>query len=126
MEKTVITHNGRKMNGEISVIKVKGYLDVITSEELDVAIDELLTAKHFNIIIDLYEVEYISSMGWSVFLSKINEVRLNDGDLKLARIQPNVYQVFKILEFEWFLNTYPSVEAAAAEFNLNGHTVYQR
>lgn len=123
MEKSVIASNGIAMAGEISVIRVKGYLDVVTSEELDAAIEDLVAASRYNIIIDLNEVDYISSMGWGLFLSRINDLRMRGGDLKLARMQMNVYEVFKVLEFEWFLNTYPTLEAAAMAFALNGNGV---
>jgi len=112
------------MNGEISVIRLRGYLDVITSEELDAAITHLLETKQYRIIVDLNDVDYISSMGWSVFLSKIQDFRYHDGDLKLAQMQLNVYEVFKILEFDLFLHTYPTIAAAVSAFNLNGRAVH--
>ncbi len=123
MKKSVIATNGIAMAGEISVIRVKGYLDVVTSEELDAAIEELVAARRYNIIVDLNDVDYISSMGWGLFLSRINDLRVRGGDLKLARLQMNVYEVFKVLEFEWFLNTYATLEAAALAFRHNGNGV---
>lgn len=103
----------------ISIIKIGGYIDITTSEELSNAIDALLNSNQFNIIIDLNEVAYISSYGWSIFLSKIKEIRENDGDLKLARMQSDVYEVFKLLEFFWFLNSYENLEDAVADFDTD-------
>ncbi|MFQ5753222.1 MAG: STAS domain-containing protein, partial [bacterium] len=75
----------------ISIIKVGGYIEFTTSDEIDKVLDLLIKQKSYKIIIDLEDVDYISSRGWSIFLSKIKEIRENDGDLKLARMNPDVY-----------------------------------
>ncbi|MCG8606828.1 STAS domain-containing protein, partial [bacterium] len=87
----------------ITVVSVGGYIDFTTSEEIDSVIDALVQGKSYNIILDLAEVDYISSRGWSIFLSKIKEIRDNGGDLKLTRLKPDVFQVYELLEFFWFL-----------------------
>lgn len=116
MEQLVMTAEAKTAENDISVITVKGYLDVITAEEVDVALNSLITHKYVNIVIDLSAVEYISSTGWGVFLSKIKEIRELGGDLKLAGMQPDVFEVFRILEFEWFLNSHSTIDEAILEF----------
>ena len=101
----------------INVVKVVGYIDFTTSEEIDSVIDSLVTKNSFNIILDLAEVDYISSRGWSIFLSKLKEIRDKGGDLKLARLKPDVFQVYELLEFFWFLKTYNTIEEAVEEFD---------
>jgi len=100
----------------IVLIKVGGYIDFTTSDEIDNIIESLLKSKNYKIIFDLAEVNYISSRGWSIFLSKIKEIRDNGGDLKLAKMKPDVFQVFEVLEFFWFLKTYNTLEAAISDF----------
>ncbi|MCH8019781.1 STAS domain-containing protein [candidate division KSB1 bacterium] len=101
----------------ISVIRVGGYIEFTTSDELDKVIESLIKTKSYNIIIDLENVGYISSRGWSIFLSKIKEIRENDGDLKLTRMAPDVFEVFKVLEFFWFLSVYDTIEEAISDFD---------
>ncbi|MCH7754243.1 STAS domain-containing protein [candidate division KSB1 bacterium] len=101
----------------ISVIKVGGYIEFTTSDELDKVIESLIKTKSYNIIIDLENVGYISSRGWSIFLSKIKEIREHDGDLKLTRMAPDVFEVFKVLEFFWFLSVYDTIEEAISDFD---------
>ncbi|RMF59836.1 MAG: anti-sigma factor antagonist [Calditrichaeota bacterium] len=108
---------------DISVIKVKGYLDLITAEELDRAISSVLKTDCFRIIVDLKEVDYICSSGWGVFLGSIKQVRENGGDLKLAHMKPDVYEVYRVLEFFWFLKSYETIEAAAADFDKDPEPV---
>ena len=101
----------------ISVIRVGGYIEFTTSDELDKVIESLIKTKSYNIIIDLENVGYISSRGWSIFLSKIKEIREHDGDLKLTRMAPDVFEVFKVLEFFWFLSVYDTIEEAISDFD---------
>lgn len=104
-------------SNSISIIKVGGYIEFTTSDEIDKVIDLLIKQKAYKIIIDLENVDYISSRGWSIFLSKIKEIRENEGDLKLAKMNPDVYEVFKVLEFFWFLKVYDSLEEAISDFD---------
>ncbi len=102
---------------DISVIKVGGYIDTTTSSELERALDSLLKSGVFRVIIDLKNVDYISSAGWGIFISEIKGIRERGGDLKLANMIPDVYEVFELLEFHYILKAYDSVEAAIRDFN---------
>ncbi|MCH7679410.1 STAS domain-containing protein [candidate division KSB1 bacterium] len=101
----------------ISVISVGGYIEFTTSDELDKVIEALVKTKSYNIIVDLENVDYISSRGWSIFLSKIKEIRENEGDLKLIKMTSDVLEVFKVLEFFWFLSVYDTIEEAISDFD---------
>lgn len=101
---------------DISVIRVSGHLDFVTARELEHAIVASMRAGNYNIIIDLKDVDYVSGVGWSVFLDKLKDSRENGGDLKLTQMSPRVFEVFKSLEFEWTLNSYQTLEEAASAF----------
>ncbi len=104
--------------GEISIIRVGGYIDTTTSSELERTLDSLLKTGVVNIIIDLGKVDYISSAGWGIFISEIKGIRERGGDLKLARMIPDVYEVFELLEFNYILKSYDTVEEALADFGI--------
>jgi len=99
-------------NNNISVIKVGGYIDTTTSAELEHSLSSILKANSYNIIVDLGNVDYISSAGWGIFISEIKGIRENQGDLKLVRMIPDVYEVFELLEFHYILKAFDSVEEA--------------
>lgn len=104
--------------GEISIIRVGGYIDTTTSSELERTLDSLLKTGVVNIIIDLGKVDYISSAGWGIFISEIKGIRERGGDLKLAQMIPDVYEVFELLEFNYILKSYDTVEEALAAFGI--------
>jgi anti-sigma B factor antagonist len=103
----------------ISIIKVGGYIDTTTSSELERALDSLLKQGRFYIVVDLGNVDYISSAGWGIFISEIKSIRENGGDLKLVRMVPDVYEIFELLEFHHILDVYDKVEEAVNRFETS-------
>jgi anti-sigma B factor antagonist len=103
----------------ISIIKVGGYIDTTTSSELERALDSLLKQGRFYIVVDLGNVDYISSAGWGIFISEIKSIRENGGDLKLVRMVPDVYEIFELLEFHHILDVYDKVEEAVNKFETS-------
>jgi len=100
----------------ISIISVKGYVDTTTSAELEDSLKRLLKQGSFDIVIDLGGVNYISSAGWGIFISEIKEIRENGGDLKLAAMIGDVYEVFELLEFQTILESFDTVDEAVESF----------
>lgn len=105
---------------DIAIIKVGGYIDTTTSAELEHSLDQLLKASCYNIIIDLGNVDYISSAGWGIFISEIKGIREKGGDLKLVKMIPDVYEVFELLEFHYILKAFNTLEEAIADFQRGG------
>ena len=103
-------------NDAITVIKVGGYIDTTNSSELERALASLLKKNQYRIIVDLADVDYISSAGWGIFISEIKGIKENSGDLKLVRMIPEVYEVFELLEFHYILKAYDTVDEAVADF----------
>ena len=108
------------VNNNIAVIKVGGYIDTTTSAELEHSLDSLLKAGMYKIIIDLGNVDYISSAGWGIFISEIKGIREKGGDLKLVRMIPDVYEVFELLEFHYILKAFDTLEEAVRDFDRDG------
>ena len=61
-------------HSSISIIRVGGYIDTTTSSELERALDSLLKSGVYYVIIDLGNVDYISSAGWGIFISEIKGI----------------------------------------------------
>ncbi len=106
---------------EISIVRVDGVIDTMTASELEKVMNKLLEQSRYNIIIDLGGVDYISSAGWGIFISNIREIRQHSGDLKLAKMIPNVYEIYELLEFDSILPAFDNVERARSDFNLEDY-----
>jgi anti-anti-sigma factor len=99
-------------NKDITLFSVKGYIDTTTAPEFEKNFLAALKEKKFKIIIDLKDVKYISSAGWGIFISEIKRIRNQKGDLILVGMNPEVAEVFELLEFNTILKSFPNVEAA--------------
>ena len=102
---------------DIALIQLGGYLDTVTSPQLENALEDVTTEGYCHVICDLGNVNYISSAGWGIFVSRIKMIRDMGGDLVLSQMIPDVFDVFKLLEFDRILKFYDTTEKAVKEFD---------
>jgi anti-sigma B factor antagonist len=84
---------------EISILRLKGFLDAHTAPNFEQAIQELIEESRYKIVISMSDLNYISSAGLGVFMGFIEEIRDNSGDIKLTNMSEKVYKVFDLLGF---------------------------
>ncbi len=103
---------------DISLITISGYVDTTTCKELARTIQDTVEQRQYLIICDLAGVSYVSSAGWGVFMGEIKNIRDKGGDLKVVQMNPEVFEVFEMLEFTRILNYYDTLEEAIDEFDI--------
>ena len=101
---------------DVSEVRVDGVIDTLTATELEDIIDTLMKRSRYKVIVDLAGVDYVSSAGWGIFISHIRDVRAKGGDIKLANMIPNVYEIYDLLEFDNVIKAFPSVDEARSDF----------
>ena len=99
-------------NKDITVLKVKGFVDTNTAPEFEKVFQSVLAQNKFNLIIDLKEVTYISSAGWGIFIGELKRIRNQKGNLILTSMSPEVTDAFELLEFDTILKSFPDVDQA--------------
>jgi len=97
---------------DITLLSVKGFIDTNTAPEFEKTFQKVLADNKFNLIIDLKEVNYISSAGWGIFVGEIRRIRSQKGNLFLVGMSPEVTEAYELLEFETILKSFPNVELA--------------
>lgn len=107
----------QKEVGGITVISLNGRLDAETSGDLAMKFAALIEAKKNCLILDMAELEYISSAGLRVILEATKKTRALGGDTYLVRIQEYVAKVLEISGLSSFLKIYDSVESAIKDIN---------
>ena len=68
---------------DVVVVGVSGSVDSIAASRLDATFEDLIARKHFRIVVDLSDTEFISSTGIGVLLSTVTLLRNREGDLIL-------------------------------------------
>ncbi len=104
--------------GEITVLELDGIIDTVSCQRLGEALDSIIEKGIHSIIADLSKVEYISSAGWGVFASRIEELREAGGDIKIFGMDTEVYTVFKLLEFDRVMSSFSILAEALVDFEV--------
>ncbi len=114
-----ITH---KAYNRVDVIDVKGRLAADTKDELSSKIEEIFDAGRHRIVLDLKELEYISSPGLRVLIEarkRAREWKLSDlerGDVRIANLPPRIREVFDLTGFTPLFQVYDDLVEAVASF----------
>ncbi len=103
-------------DNDIAIISAKGFIDTTTAPDLEKKLEEQLALNKYKIIVDLKNIDYVSSAGWGVFVSEIREIRENNGDLVLINMSSDVYDVYELMEFSSILKSFDNVEDAVSNF----------
>lgn len=102
--------------GDLHTIEVAGEIDASSSIELDNAL-KTAAASYLKILIDLSQLEYISSAGLGVFISYLEELKKNHVKLVIYGLQPKVKEVFEILGLQHLM--YIAITKEEAQGLLN-------
>ncbi len=106
-----------QQSDQISIVSIAGSFDALTANRITGCIDERISSGEKYLVLDLSEVEFMSSAGLRVILGAMKETRQQGGDLYLAGAQAGVDRVLKMSGFSKILKTYDSVDEAVAQFN---------
>ncbi|MBF0243761.1 MAG: STAS domain-containing protein [Planctomycetes bacterium] len=101
---------------DVALIKVNGYIDAHTFEDLENEIQNRFSNRQFKIIVDLSNVPYISSAGAGVFIGAFPQAQENDGNIVLLNPSKNVLDVLDLLGLTEIFTVTKDLEAAKQAF----------
>ena len=100
----------------VNVISLSGRLDAYAANDVEQKLDALLAAGQACLVVDLKQLEYISSSGLRVLLAALKRARKQQGDIRLACLQSNVREVFDIAGFTQLFKMFDEREDAVNGF----------
>ena len=100
----------------VHVLDLAGELDAHTAPEFENAIQGCLDRDHTRLVVAGEHLRYVSSAGLGVFMAYLEPLRQRGGDLKVAALSEDVFEVFDLLGFPLLFDLTPSVEEATARF----------
>jgi anti-sigma B factor antagonist len=112
-----LTIQKNELNNGITFIKLTGFLDAHTFEQLDETIDELFENNRYKLVVDLNDLEYISSAGAGVFIGAIGTAQEHEGNVVLVSPTENVREVFELLGLSQIFPFAESRDDAIQKFN---------
>ena len=102
----------KRKEGNATVLSVKGRMDAVSSPEFENEMEGLIAEGEIAFIIDLGELDYISSAGLRGILATIKKLKAKEGQLLLAQLKDVVKEVFEISGFSAIIPIFDSVDAA--------------
>jgi anti-anti-sigma factor len=96
IEKEAIADKG------IVVLRVHGPLNPTTVGTFSDTVQELLDHKVVKIVLDLVDVDYISSAGISALLNALSQAQQHHGDIVLIHPKPKVLELFGLIDMFHF------------------------
>jgi anti-sigma B factor antagonist len=114
---------GIRQRDTVSVLELKGYLDAHTAPELENAFQQHLDSERYNIVVNFRDLSYISSAGLGVLMQFIEDIRKNNGDIKLTNMSSRVYNVFDLLGFPMLYEIYDEEDQAVEKFLNNSQEI---
>ncbi len=105
-----------RRTGTVDIITVKGRLDASSSEEVERQINRVLDAGSRHLLINLCDLDYISSSGLRVLLATLKRLKKDGGTLRIACGSPQILEVFTMAGFHRIFSISPDETAALAGF----------
>jgi anti-anti-sigma factor len=99
-------------HGDACVIFVKGRIDTANSDQFLQRVQESLLTAPKSVIIELSELEYVSSAGLRSLMVIGKKVGANGGKLCCCAMQEMVGRVFEIAGFARLIKTYGTLDEA--------------
>ena len=102
---------------QISVLYLSGFLDAHTTPKFEDGLQTLIKEDRIHIIVNMKDLDYISSAGLGVFMGFIEEIREKGGDIKLSNLSQKVFKVFDLLGFPALYQIFDDESEAQSKFN---------
>ena len=98
------------------IVQVEGRVDAATAPDLEKKLHDLFESQERKFLIDLTNMEYISSVGLRVLLQLAKKIKTSSGQVILCGLQDQVYEVFEISGFTSIFSICSNQEEALKQF----------
>lgn len=100
-----------------TLVEVSGRIDSATAPQLQAALKELNETSQFKLVLDLKNVDFISSAGlWVLVNAQKNCKRFNRGELVLASVSQRVHSALDLAGFVPYYRIFPDSAQAVGAF----------
>jgi anti-sigma B factor antagonist len=102
----------------VDLVEVSGRVDSSTAPELEAAMQKIISDGRYKIVVDLTDVEYMSSAAFRVLISALKQVKKGTrrGNVQLAGVSPKLMEVFKLGGFDDLFKFYDKAADAVGTF----------
>lgn len=102
---------------QVTVFKLQGHLDAQTVRQLESHYEAETSKAKYRWIVDLSQLEYISSAGLGSFVGVLSELRSQGGDILFIGLSQKMLKIFKVLGFTRIFKVFDGEADALKAFN---------
>ncbi|MDD5466943.1 MAG: STAS domain-containing protein [Anaerolineales bacterium] len=111
MEITIIPYK------RCDLVRASGRIDSNTAPQLEEALKSITDASRFKIVLDLSEVNFVSSKGWWVLIDTQKRCRrYKRGEVVLANIQKEIRDSLNLVGMGSYFKVFDDATSAVASF----------
>lgn len=104
----------RREDGDVTVVELKGVLDIRTAPSLKTAAVQWLDGSRRKLVLDLAHIELIDSSGISAVLGLFKRANALGGRIKAAGLSEQPKIIFDTLQLDRFLDLVDDVHLAVS------------
>ena len=99
----------------VTLVEVSGRIDSMNANQLGDALSSAIDSGHLNMVLDLANVEYMSSAGLREIVSALKKVR-GKGDVRIAQPSHRVREVLEMAGLDTIFQIYPTQAGAVGSY----------
>lgn len=104
-------------HGSCDQVTITGRIDSSTTPQIKAAINALIDDNHYNIIVDLQNVSFISSSGILTFIgAQKSLLQKNRGEIVFINVPDLVFSSFELAGLDTIFAFYDDFASAASRF----------
>ncbi|MDX2162520.1 MAG: anti-sigma factor antagonist [bacterium] len=107
-----------ELSPKVALVQPKGHLDALHAKPLDAALQHEIGHGRRGLILDLREVDYLSSAGIKVLVAARQRAHDAKGELVLCCFQPRVLEILQVVGMDLVFTLYATQEAALQHFRI--------
>ena len=105
-----------KKTDKCTVIGINGRLDTTNYSVLEKKLMELIDTGQVRLLINLSQMDYVSSSGLRILLMALKRITAAKGKFALCSLQENIKEIFEISGFTNIFEIYDVEEAGLKSF----------
>jgi anti-sigma B factor antagonist len=107
---------GETKTGEVDILSLVGRLDAYTTADIEKKFCSATEKAQVCLVVGMEKLEYINSSGLRVLLAALKRARKQQGDIRLAGLQPYVKEVFNMAGFSQLFRAFEKEDDAIKSF----------
>ena len=106
----------REERGDLDILHLDGSLDAYSFPRLESTLNGLRESTRNRVILDCTGLDYVSSAALGALIGFARRARENNGDLKLVKLSPKIYNIVELLGFHKILEIHQDLDQAIQSF----------